>query len=99
MTATLAFFLWFLLICGLKVALQMRWARALHARHGATYAYDFILRKIGRSPFGRRARRPDEALDPAFRADLEAVQDRSARWDTALCLMTLAGLGAWMAFA
>jgi hypothetical protein len=99
MTATLAFFLWFLFICGLKVALQVRWARELHARHGATYPYRFIFRKVGRAPFGKFVIRPDEVLDPAFRADLEIVQRRSAQWDTALCLVTLAGLGAWLAFA
>jgi hypothetical protein len=96
---TLAFFFWFLFICALKVALQVRWARALHARHGATHRYEAIFRKIGRAPFRRRAIRPDEALDPAFRADLEIVQRRSATWDTALCLVTLAGVGAWLAFA
>jgi hypothetical protein len=98
MTVTLAFFLWFLIICALKLALQVRWARALHARHGATHPYDAIFRKIGRAPFGRRAIRPDEAFDPAFRADLEVVQSRSALWDTAICIVTAAGFGAWLAF-
>jgi hypothetical protein len=98
MTVTLAFFLWFLFMCALKLALQVRWARALHARHGAVHPYDIIFRKIGRAPFGRRAIRQDEALDPAFRNDLEVVQSRSALWDTALCAVTLAGVGAWWAF-
>jgi hypothetical protein len=99
MTVTLAFFLWFLFVCGLKLALQVRWARALHARHGAAHTYDVIFRKIGRAPFGRRAIQPDETLDPAFRADLQAVQSRSALWDTAICLVTAAGFGAWLALA
>jgi len=97
MTAVLAFFLWFLFVCVLKRALQVRWARVLHARHGATHPYDFIFRRIARSPFGRFVIRPDEALDPAFRADLEIVQRRSATWDTALCLVTLVGFLAWLA--
>jgi hypothetical protein len=97
MTVTLAFFLWFLFMCGLKLALQVRWARALHARHGATHPYEAIFRKIGRAPFGRRAILADEALDPAFRADLEIVQRRSATWDTALCAATLVGCLAWLA--
>jgi hypothetical protein len=98
MTATLAFFLWFLLVCGLKVALQVRWARTLHARHRAVHPYGFIFRKVGRSPFGRFVIRPDESLDPAFRKDLEVVQSRSALWDTAICVVTAAGFGAWLAF-
>jgi hypothetical protein len=99
MTVTLAFSLWFLFVCALKLALHVRWARALHARHGATYPYDFIFRKIGRAPFGRRAIRPDETLGPAFRKDLEVVQGRSALWDTAICVVTAAGFGVWLAFA
>jgi hypothetical protein len=99
MTVTLVFFLWFLFVCGLKLTLHMRWARALHARHGATYPYDFIFRKIGRAPFGRSIIQLDEALDPAFRKDLEVVQGRSALWDTAICVVTAAGFGVWLAFA
>jgi hypothetical protein len=99
MTVTLAFFFWFLFVCALKLALQVRWARALHARHGATYPYDFIFRKIGRAPFGRRAIRPDEGLYPTFRKDLEVVHGRSALWDTAICVVMAAGFGAWLAFA
>jgi hypothetical protein len=99
MTVTLAFFLWFMFVCILKVALQVRWARALHARHRAAHPYGFVFRKIGRSPFGRFRIQPNEPLDPAFRRDLEAVQGRSALWDTAICLVTAVGFGAWLAFA
>lgn len=90
MTVTLAFFFWFMVICVVKVALQVRWARDLHARHRATYPYDVIFRKVGRSPLGRFVIRPDDALEPSFRRDLEEIQRRSTLWDTGLCIASLA---------
>jgi hypothetical protein len=80
----------------LKIALQTRWTRQLHARYGGAYAYGNIFGRIGSSNYYRFIVQPREALDPAFRSDLQRVQHRSFVWDIALGAILIAAFFAWI---
>ena len=80
----------------LKIALQIRWTRQLHARYGGSYTYGEVFCKIGSSNYYRLIVQPREALDPAFRSDLQRVQHRSFVWDIALGAILIAAFFTWI---
>ena len=85
-----------LVVLVLKIALQIRWTRQLHARYGGAYSYKDIFRRIGSSNYYRFIVQPREALDPAFRRDLQRIQNRSLAWDIALGTILTAAFFSWV---
>src|SRR5262245_18409133 len=85
-----------LFVIVLKIALQIRWTRQLHARYGGAYSYGDIFCRLGSSNYYRFIVQPREALDPAFRSDLHRVQHRSFVWDIALGAILTAAFFTWI---